>query len=135
MLYKILKLFYSKSYFITLFSIFLHHYSPILASMSFETYFKISYGLYIVTTKSGNKMGGYIANTLFQVTATPPQFAISCNPFKSSSPLLRVKYSNSLFCALFPPFTSFSHYFSKLFFRLLFFVNLSFVCPVLNMSA
>src|ERR1035437_3956736 len=47
--------------------------------MNLETYFKISYGLYIVTTRSGDKKGGYIANTLFQVTATPPQFAISCN--------------------------------------------------------
>jgi flavin reductase (DIM6/NTAB) family NADH-FMN oxidoreductase RutF/rubredoxin len=47
--------------------------------MNIETYFKISYGLYIVTTQSGNKKGGYIANTLFQVTATPPQFAISSN--------------------------------------------------------
>jgi flavin reductase (DIM6/NTAB) family NADH-FMN oxidoreductase RutF/rubredoxin len=47
--------------------------------MNYETYFKISYGLYIVTTRSGNKKGGYIANTVFQVTATPPQFAISCN--------------------------------------------------------
>jgi flavin reductase (DIM6/NTAB) family NADH-FMN oxidoreductase RutF/rubredoxin len=47
--------------------------------MNIETYFKISYGLYIVTTQSGDKKGGYIANTLFQVTSTPPRFAISCN--------------------------------------------------------
>jgi flavin reductase (DIM6/NTAB) family NADH-FMN oxidoreductase RutF/rubredoxin len=47
--------------------------------MSYETYFKISYGLYVVTTRSGNMKGGYIANTVFQVTATPPNFAISCN--------------------------------------------------------
>ncbi|MEI6139439.1 MAG: flavin reductase [Mariniphaga sp.] len=47
--------------------------------MNFESYFKISYGLYIVTTQSGNNKGGYVANTVFQVTANPPQFAISCN--------------------------------------------------------
>lgn len=47
--------------------------------MNIEAYFKISYGLYIITTQSGTKKGGYVSNTLFQVTATPPQFAISCN--------------------------------------------------------
>lgn len=47
--------------------------------MNIDTYFKISYGLYIVTTQAGNNKGGYIANTLFQVTASPAQFAISCN--------------------------------------------------------
>lgn len=57
--------------------------------MNVETYFKISYGLYIVTTQSGDKMGGYIANTLFQVTATPPQFAISCNNDNYTADLIR----------------------------------------------
>jgi len=57
--------------------------------MNFETYFKISYGLYIVTTQSGNKKGGYIANTLFQVTATPPQFAISCNKENYTTNLIK----------------------------------------------
>ena len=57
--------------------------------MNFETYFKISYGLYIVTTRSDNKKGGYISNTLFQVTATPPQFAISCNKDNYTSELIK----------------------------------------------
>jgi flavin reductase (DIM6/NTAB) family NADH-FMN oxidoreductase RutF/rubredoxin len=57
--------------------------------MDIESYFKISYGLYIVTTQSGNKKGGYIANTLFQVTASPPQFAISCNKNNYTAELIK----------------------------------------------
>lgn len=57
--------------------------------MNFENYFKISYGLYLVTTQSGDKKGGYIANTLFQVTATPPQFAISCNKGNYTADLIK----------------------------------------------
>lgn len=47
--------------------------------MNFEAFYKISYGLYIISSSDGNKYNGYIANTAFQVTATPPQLAISCN--------------------------------------------------------
>ncbi len=47
--------------------------------MQIEAFFKLSYGLYIVCAKSGNKLNGYIANTVFQVTAEPAQLAISCS--------------------------------------------------------
>jgi flavin reductase (DIM6/NTAB) family NADH-FMN oxidoreductase RutF/rubredoxin len=47
--------------------------------MNIESYFKISYGLYIVTSQANGKKAGYVANTVFQVTANPPQFGISCN--------------------------------------------------------
>lgn len=57
--------------------------------MNLESYFKISYGLYIITTRSGNTMGGYISNTLFQVTAVPPQFAISCNKENYTTELIK----------------------------------------------
>jgi flavin reductase (DIM6/NTAB) family NADH-FMN oxidoreductase RutF/rubredoxin len=57
--------------------------------MNFEAYFKISYGLYIVSTSFGNRKGGYIANTLFQVTANPPQFAISCNKENYTAELIK----------------------------------------------
>ena len=57
--------------------------------MHFESYFKISYGLYIVTAQAGNIKGGYIANTVFQVTATPPQFAISCNKDNYTAQLIK----------------------------------------------
>jgi len=47
--------------------------------MNIEAFFKISYGLYAVCSKSGSKLNGYISNTVFQVTAEPAQFAISCS--------------------------------------------------------
>lgn len=39
----------------------------------------VSYGLYIVCSKNGDKYNGQIANTLFQVTAEPPNVAVSIN--------------------------------------------------------
>jgi flavin reductase (DIM6/NTAB) family NADH-FMN oxidoreductase RutF/rubredoxin len=47
--------------------------------MNFEAYFKITYGLYVVSSIDGNKLNGYISNTVFQVTAEPPQIAIACS--------------------------------------------------------
>jgi len=47
--------------------------------MEFEAFFQLSYGLYIVTSINEGKKNGYIANTAFQVTATPPQICVSVN--------------------------------------------------------
>jgi flavin reductase (DIM6/NTAB) family NADH-FMN oxidoreductase RutF/rubredoxin len=47
--------------------------------MNIETYFKITYGLYVVSSRIGEKMNGYISNTVFQVTAEPAQLAIVCS--------------------------------------------------------
>ncbi|MBC8320278.1 MAG: rubredoxin [Bacteroidetes bacterium] len=47
--------------------------------MNTEAFFKITYGLFIVSSGSGNKKAGYVANTAFQVTADPPQIAVACN--------------------------------------------------------
>ena len=44
--------------------------------MNIETFFKISYGLYIVTSKDGEKINGHISNTVFQVTAKPSKIAV-----------------------------------------------------------
>jgi len=41
-----------------------------------EAFFKISYGLYVVSSGSGKKINGYISNAVFQVTSQPPQFGI-----------------------------------------------------------
>jgi flavin reductase (DIM6/NTAB) family NADH-FMN oxidoreductase RutF len=37
----------------------------------------ISYGLYIISSKKGEKFNGQIANTVFQITAQPPTIAVS----------------------------------------------------------
>lgn len=47
--------------------------------MNIQAFFKITYGLYIIASKNGSRLNGYIANTAFQVTAEPPQIAISCS--------------------------------------------------------
>lgn len=47
--------------------------------MNIEAYFKLTYGLYIVTSVAGEKRNGYVSNTVFQVTADPPQLAIACS--------------------------------------------------------
>jgi len=47
--------------------------------MDIKTLHKVSYGLYIICSKNNNKINGQIANVLFQITAEPPQVAISIN--------------------------------------------------------
>lgn len=47
--------------------------------MNVNAFHKISYGLYIVSTQFNGKKAGFIANTVFQVTSSPPQIAVSCS--------------------------------------------------------
>jgi flavin reductase (DIM6/NTAB) family NADH-FMN oxidoreductase RutF/rubredoxin len=47
--------------------------------MNIEAFFKITYGLYVVSSVNGGKQNGYISNTVFQVTSDPAQFAIACS--------------------------------------------------------
>jgi flavin reductase (DIM6/NTAB) family NADH-FMN oxidoreductase RutF/rubredoxin len=47
--------------------------------IDFEALFKISYGLYIVSSGSKEVGNGFISNTVFQVTSEPPRFAACCN--------------------------------------------------------
>lgn len=49
----------------------------------------ITYGLYIVTTSDGKMKNGMIVNTVFQVTAQPPQVAISVNKQSLTHEILR----------------------------------------------
>jgi flavin reductase (DIM6/NTAB) family NADH-FMN oxidoreductase RutF/rubredoxin len=47
--------------------------------IQFEALFKISYGLYIVSSGNKNRGNGFISNTFLQVTSEPPRFASCCN--------------------------------------------------------
>jgi flavin reductase (DIM6/NTAB) family NADH-FMN oxidoreductase RutF len=40
---------------------------------------KITYGLYVVSSISGEKINGQICNTVFQITSDPPRIAIGIN--------------------------------------------------------
>jgi len=47
--------------------------------MDLKTLFKVSYGVYIVSSIKDNKYNGQIANTVFQVTSEPPTIAVCIN--------------------------------------------------------
>ena len=47
--------------------------------MNTDAFFSLTYGLYIVSSGSGEQYNGYIANTAFQVTAEPAQITVACN--------------------------------------------------------
>lgn len=47
--------------------------------MDTKALYKLSYGMYIVCSKKGDKLNGQIANTVFQITSEPPTIAVSIN--------------------------------------------------------
>ncbi len=49
----------------------------------------ISYGMYVVTARSGGRANGQIANAVFQVTAEPPRVAVAINKDNFTHGLIR----------------------------------------------
>jgi len=47
--------------------------------MDLTILFKISYGLYVISSFEDDKYNGQIANTVFQVTSEPPRVAVCIN--------------------------------------------------------
>lgn len=47
--------------------------------MNIKTVQKLSYGVYLISSKKDSKLNGQIANTVFQITSEPPTVAISIN--------------------------------------------------------
>jgi flavin reductase (DIM6/NTAB) family NADH-FMN oxidoreductase RutF/rubredoxin len=47
--------------------------------MNKSALYKVSYGLYIISSAKDGKYNGQIANTVFQITSEPPMIAISIN--------------------------------------------------------
>ena len=47
--------------------------------MNVEALRKLSYGVYVVTSKKDGRFNGQIANTVFQVTSEPLTIAVSIN--------------------------------------------------------
>ena len=54
-----------------------------------EAFFKMTYGLFVVCSKRGSNVNGYISNSVFQVTADPPQFAMACNKDNYTNEFIR----------------------------------------------
>ena len=57
--------------------------------INFEALFKVSYGLYLVCSGDKNHGNGFVSITVFQVTAEPAQFAISCNKNNFTSEFIK----------------------------------------------
>jgi len=47
--------------------------------MNLKALYKLGYGLYVVCSRTGNKLNGQVANTVFQITSEPPTIAVSIN--------------------------------------------------------
>ncbi len=47
--------------------------------MDLKALHKLGYGLYVVSSRKGNKLNAQIANTVFQITSEPPTIAVSIN--------------------------------------------------------
>ena len=47
--------------------------------MNLKALYGLGYGLYVVSSRSGGKLNGQIANTVFQITSDPPTIAVSIN--------------------------------------------------------
>lgn len=60
---------------------------------NFETLFKISYGLYIVSSGDKDQGNGFVSNTVFQVTSEPAKFAACCNKDNYTSEIIE-KYGH-----------------------------------------
>ena len=57
--------------------------------INYESLFRISYGLYIVSSGSKENGNGFISNTVFQVTSDPPRFASCCNKDNHTAEIIR----------------------------------------------
>lgn len=47
--------------------------------MDLTTLFRLSYGMYIISAKNGERFNGQTANTVFQISSEPPTVAVSIN--------------------------------------------------------
>lgn len=57
--------------------------------MDTKAFFKLSYGLYIVTTKNKDQESGCVINTMTQVTASPSQVSVAINKDNFTTDLIK----------------------------------------------
>ena len=57
--------------------------------MNTQALFKLSYGLYVVTSKNGDRYNGQIANTIFQISSSPNTIAASINKNNLTNEFIR----------------------------------------------
>jgi len=56
-----------------------------------QALYKISYGLYIVSSGDKSRGNGFVSNTVFQVTAEPPRFSVCCSKDNFTAEII-IKY-------------------------------------------
>ena len=57
--------------------------------MDINAFFKVTYGLYLVASRDGEKCNGHISNTCFQITADPPRFAVASHKDNHTTNFIR----------------------------------------------
>lgn len=57
--------------------------------INFQSFFKLTYGLYVVSSHDGEVYDGHISNTVFQVSAEPPQLAIASHKNNFTTSLIK----------------------------------------------
>ncbi|WP_347488198.1 rubredoxin [Desulfoscipio sp. XC116] len=57
--------------------------------MDLKALHKISYGLYIITSRKDGQINGQIANTVFQISSDPPTVAVSINKQNLTNEFIR----------------------------------------------
>ncbi len=57
--------------------------------MTQDAFFKLTYGIYIIAASAESKSSAYLGNTAFQVTAEPPQIAISSHKENDTTALIQ----------------------------------------------
>jgi len=67
------------------------HFEKGAMTMNKGAFYKLSYGLYVITSGEGGKFNGQIANTVFQVTSEPPTVAVSINKANYTHEFIQVR--------------------------------------------
>jgi len=57
--------------------------------MNIKAFYKLGYGVYVVTSKKDDRINGQIANIVFQVTSEPPTIAVSINKNNLTSDFIK----------------------------------------------
>jgi ferric-chelate reductase [NAD(P)H] len=57
--------------------------------ININAFFKVTYGLYIVSSKSNDRLNGFISNSVFQVSAEPNKFAVCCHKNNFTATLIK----------------------------------------------
>lgn len=57
--------------------------------MNYEAFFKLTYGLYLLTSKDDARLNGHISNTVFQITAEPPRIAVATHADNLTTEFIR----------------------------------------------